>query len=674
MPTLTANDTFQIEYDDQTQQFQTLLADGAGWRAASLPSLPVYGLSSAPNPDLTWHTTLRSQAGGVWLETALTVQQPTTFNPSMILWLGTLDNLDDRQAHTWRNTILRAPTINQQGMGGNDLPAGYFYDHARHTETIVYVDASAFAWSAHRFYTLEVREVYQYAPVARFGFGLVATAPDTAQPIAAGEYVVRWWITQRVRTVIPTPWAAQQQLIAAIAPLLDPQPTLNTDAPGWQQMALNALHDLADTACWTTVGQHTGLRAYVRGSSQVGRDEAVGFELMTQLDVLWPLLLWRQGTQQAQADPLIERLLATLPLFDRPLESFVTNNYPPRAGDTFMDTWYFLENALIKLPWVAYLTQDSRLLGMFFQALKGAQQLAANTHDLFPLFADASDWQARQSVLNVGVSGLYAAGCVLAAQLQPEEAGRYLDEAARTLHTTHALPPHMHTHEPQQLTFAAAAARYLATHRADNTDWPTYRSDYVNLSLRMGYWERDSRVDFYDTRGMFQACASLAYPAFKENVETLVAWPELLREGGAGLPVALMAAFANLQRCHNYAFFDPWLPAAHRTPYSTYIPHENIATHELNRTATFGKELYGTGEVFWSALLFDALGHTDDRDILCLSLEVPCLTLSRIPDRPTRFLLYNPADSERTTTLRTAEAAQSFTLAPHSYRFIVMES
>jgi hypothetical protein len=349
----------------------------------------------------------------------------------------------------------------------------------------------------------------------------------------------------------------------------------------------------------------------------------------------------------------------------------VANNFPPHDHESFMDTWYFFENALIKLPWVAYLTGDEDLRAMFFTALEGARTLADHTGHLFPLFADAADWQPRSSLLNVSVGGLYAAGCVLAYQLSGGETA-HLREAAQALHVMHQLPPHQLTHEPQQLSFAAAAAAFLAqTGYEDTTDWGALAADFVHLALRMGYWSQDPVVPFYDPRGMFQACASLCYPAFKENVEVLIAWPELLRQGIG--QADLMAAFANFQRCHNYAFFDPYLPAEVRRGPCAYVPYEDLATTEFEHTGRLGKELYGTGEVFWSALLFDRLGHVDAPDVLCLCLDVPCLELRPIPpDTERRFLLYNPVEDTRQVVLQSGSAHRSVQLAPASVTVITM--
>ncbi len=628
-----------------------------------------------------WESHFSPKYSGILIQTRLSVRKAVKLNPSMILWLHQLDDMEDRQAHTWRQTILRAPSLNATGLGGNDLPACYLYDHAGHTETICYYPPDQFAWTARRFGDFQMREVFRYHPDARYGLGLTPITTEAEFEFPVGEHHFEWWFTQKKRDTIPTAWEAQTALIEALDPHLDPTPTLIDGAIPWSEMAKNTQSDLKEEACWLTVNGVKGLRAYVKGSSAVGRDHDRGFELMTQLDVLHPLLLWSHMSGHS-ADPLIvDRLLKTLPEFDRPLHHFVANGFPAKEDDTYMDTWYFLENALIKLPWVAHLTQNSTLQAMFLSALKGAQELAHHSNYIFPLFADAQDWKMRGGLLNPSVGGLYAAGCVLGWQITQDEL--WLQEASETLQTFHRLPTQSLTHEPQQLALGAAAAQYLA-----NVDIPLkYTSkgsqiavDLVQLSLRMGYWGRDANIDLYDPRGMFQACASLSYPAYKENVETLFTWPELLKAGqkSAFTPslTRLMAKFINLARCHNYAFFDPYLPEALRHGPCPYIPYEDLATSEFPHSATLGKELYGAGEVFWSALMFDALGTVQNApDTLCLSLNIPMLDLSAVQPtqqfRPEKldFLVYNPTSQGKSITVTTSIGSSSTWIDVFDYSY-----
>jgi hypothetical protein len=664
--------------------FTSRIFDSREWRPGSrTPSRPLAHLRadaceesdgavylSGVESHFSWCTEICAVSGGFRLETTIHVNEPIRLNPAMILWLDVLDNLNDRQAHTWRQTVLRGPTVNQQGLGGNDLPACFLYDQATQTEAVCYFPPSAFAWCPSRFYEFSAREVIAYRPLARYGLGLVANGTETLFDFGPGDHTLVWWFTQRRREGVPSPWEAQRTMIEVLTPLLDALPTKPEHGPSWQEMADGTLHDLENEACWVDAGGRRSLRAYVKGSSAVGRDKAPSFELMTLLDVAWPLALWNQVSPQPAAQSLLDRLTANMPAFYRPAEHFIANNFPLRPGDTFMDTWYFLENALIKWPWVAHLTGDETLKAMFLDALAGATTLAHNTAYLFPLFADASEWRPRNSLLNVSVGGLYAAGHVLAHQMTGETI--HLDEAANALRVMRQLPPHQLTHEPQQLTFAAAACRYLALQRPTSTDnFPQMASDLIYLLLRMGYWDKDPAVPYYDPRGMFQACASLSYPAFKENVESMLSWPELLRDG-LGNP-HLMAGFAHLQRHHNRAFFDAYLPEHLRRGPCSYIPYEDLATAEFSHTAELGKELYGAGEVFWSALLFDALGQVDDPHVLCLSLDVPCLELRTVPTASERrFLLYNPTLEERQVHLVSGDQRRSMTLAPQAIQYAQM--
>ncbi|MFO7323902.1 MAG: hypothetical protein DIU68_019410 [Chloroflexota bacterium] len=682
--------------------FVTEVHENGVWQPASrAPSRPVDALAvgathadgySGNGAGYRWRSTFESRAGGILVRTRLEAERPVSLDPSMVLWVAALDEMDDRQAHTWRQTVLRAPTVNATGLSGNDLPAGYLYDHTTRTETICFFPPDGLAWAERRFCEWALREVFRYHPDARFGIGLLPGTPRQMVELAPGEYVFEWWFTQRARHDVPNPWQAQRALIEAVAPLLDPAPAVLPNAVSWTEAARGAEADLLNEACWVTVNNVTGLRAYVKGSSVVGRDHDRGFELMTQLDVLHPLLVQARLSGHPSPEPVVERLLATLPEFDRAAHHFVANGFPPRPGDTHMDTWYFLENALVKLPWVAHLTGSEQLLAMFRRSLEGAKLLAERCNYVFPLFADALDWQARGSLLNPSVGGLYAAGCVLGWQLTGDR--QWLHEAARALETLYRLPPHLLTHEPQQLSFGAAAARFLAKAAPDvvaGDDWDGMAADLVRLSLRMGYWGRDPGAPFYDPRGMFQACASLAYPAFKENVETLWPWPELLRHGAESAGdgdafnpqlVELMCAFANLARCHNLAFFDPYLPEQLRRGPCPWIPYEDIATTEFPHTAALGKELYGAGEVFWSALLFDALGRCDAPDVLMLSLDVPALDLSMIPGAVTqpgsreewRYLLYNPADADRRVTVTTPLGDREVTLEPRHCFYLTISN
>ncbi|MDQ2743111.1 MAG: hypothetical protein M3Z66_12565, partial [Chloroflexota bacterium] len=160
------------------------------------------------------------------------------------------------------------------------------------------------------------------------------------------------------------------------------------------------------------------------------------------------------------------------------------------------------------------------------------------------------------------------------------------------------------------------------------------------------YWnDRSLRGD--SITGMFQACASLLYPAFKENVESILPWPQLLRSGIGD--ASLLLRILDSQRRNNGAYFDAIRGGE---GVGRFIPYENLGTVELPQEGQIGKEIYGAGEVFWLYLLFEALGRADDPDILVCSLDLPDLgTLAHFPPHSRRFMLFNSAASARTATL-----------------------
>ena len=226
--------------EGQDRALVTSVRHGSGWEPASTagframdslkPAEAGTDYLAGALPGLQWRTQIVPEAGGFWLDTVLRVEHRLDLNPAMILWLGTLDHLNDRQAHTWRQTILRAPTVNQGGLPGNDLAAGYLYDHATLTESICYFPGDAFLWAPWRFYNFTVREVAVYRPTGKYGLGLLPNAPDVLFTLEPGEHRFRWWFAQRRRTTIPSPWEAPRTLIDTLAPLLDPAPSVHPEA------------------------------------------------------------------------------------------------------------------------------------------------------------------------------------------------------------------------------------------------------------------------------------------------------------------------------------------------------------------------------------------------------------------------------------------------------------
>jgi hypothetical protein len=413
----------------------------------------------------------------------------------------------------------------------------------------------------------------------------------------------------------------------------------------WEYVAAGTLRDLkqpqqVQVEVSGPIDFHLGLRAYAKAASNFYNPADDHFELMTVADVLAPLLLYLRLNPDEEAVSLSKRLLTSLPGFHYPSLHYIGNRYPNHPSDTFSDLWYFFENGLIKLAWIAIISSDPILRLMMLDGMQGAITLAQRVNYCFPLFAEFGKPGGPVPVgtpSNYSVAGLYAFGALLAAELSKEPT--YYVEAKRALSAIRHLPVDLMYHEPQQLGFGAATAAVLAQH--NDKDMARLANGLVRAQLRMAYWHEDPYAlkRGYHVRGMLQACASLLYPAFKEEVESVLPWVFLLQSGLG--PTELILKFMNLARQHSFAFFELYLTGhAGNLP---FIPYENLGTTELPEMGSIGKEIYGAGEVFWLYLLFEALAYTEDPDLCIIFLDLlEPKTLAAFPPQRRRFIAYNP--------------------------------
>jgi hypothetical protein len=604
---------------------------------------------------------------GLTFDIHLSLAESLTEAPNLVLWLGPLSTMSDRQALTWRRTFLGGPTRNVQGLAGNDLPALYFFDPATQIETILAYDSLTLSWAVGRLLTLQCREVWEYGDVARYGVGLIGAHG----PFPAGQHQFRWHLWQRASSGLTEPWEAISRLVDTIAPLINGYAMRLPGVISWEEVAMGTLQDLQQPEqAWVEVpgteGPSLGLRAYVKDTPQLYKARDDHFELMTIADVLAPLLLYLRLHPDAQAEGFAKRLLRSLNGFHDPLHHYIGNRYPVHADDTLTDLWYFFENGIIKLAWISIASGDNTLLPILLDGMRGASDLARRVNYCFPLFAEYGNPSGPLpfgTASNYSVAGLYAFGALLVAgQSNYQE---YQKEARRSLWALRHLPLEMMYHEPQQLGFGAAAAALLGQH-GDNemrqlADW------LVRAQLRMAYWHDDPHAlsHGYQVRGLFQACASLLYPAFKEEVESILPWLILLRQGLG--PTELMLKFMNLARQQSFAFFEPYL-TGHEGD-SSFIPYENLGTTELPERGSIGKEIYGAGEVFWLYLIFEALAYANDPEICVIYLDLlESATLVAFPPQRRRFIVYNPR-------VEAWEGMIHFRyLAPRKYSLIVKDA
>jgi hypothetical protein len=619
-------------------------------------SIRLSGSGHGRGPDgasvaYSWVGAVRPYADGLEFEASIDLAGSLAEPPAIELWLGSVATMAHRQTHSFRRTFVAGPIRSTQGLAGNSVPAAYLFDPVTGLETILHVDARALEWAPGRLLSLELRELFEYGTAPRYGIGLI---PSTGFVVPAGRHVVRWRLWQRSVEAAPDSWEASARLVDTLAGALDGHGRPPGDGASWEQAANGAVAGLLDAGqsqvSLTIDGQATlGLRAYTRDATHYYDHDADHTELMTVSDVVAPLLLFRRRHPDPDASELADRLRETLRRFHRPEGHYISNRLPSDGVEPVTDTWYFFLNGLIKIPWVAEISRDETLAAMAIDGLRGAASLADATGDRLPLFADFRPDSGPRPIggaSNASVAGLLAYGALLCDDLGAT-GGAAL--ATRLLTGLRQEPVERCFHEPLQLGFAAAAAARLAD--AGDPSMANLAEVFVRAQLRMLYWDEDPEATAggYAVRGMFEACASLLYPALKENIEAILPWTVLLRSGRG--PTRLLLSVMNLVRHHSLAFFDPLLPRP-RGDASPWIPYENLGTSELPGIGSIGKEIYGAGEVVWAYLLFEAEARADDPAILVLNVDLLERSWLRDEPRPNaRLLVYNPTATRRTCTI-----------------------
>ena len=601
----------------------------------------------SPATDAPWfrfRTTLH-------LPAPVRLRQEARIEPQIITWLSSSSTLMEGQSGSWRRVLLDQPTRNSLGTYGNDLPAVYLLDQTVGIETMMYFDFSEMSWMSAqnlpRFLVYRCSNISQIEKdgTQRLGIGLLANQA-TGNILPEGDVSFTYWLLQRPMTRLLTAQESVARWMQALLPLFEEKLTWPDCATSWKEFAAGTVEDLQDQAsAQIEVQGHTGLRAYVKASSQLWKDAPDNFELMTIADVLWPSLLYLQLHPSASFQRECDDLLADLPAFYHPDTHSISNDLA-RRKDERADSWYPFENSLIKYPMIGSLAGSKETTDHFLDAFRTAQKMAAQYNYLFPIYYQVASLQAEGAGTNYAVGGLYAWAAILANKLTRDQ--QYLEEARRAIHVLYTVPPERLFHEPQELAYGALAAAELGMEQ--EAQYLLYQQ------LRMFYWYSDSSQKSHDIRGMVQAAASILYPAFKENVEAILPWTGVMKRG---IVFEGLLRFMDQQRRNNFYFFED-CSANRKRGSSAFIPFENLGTLELGgMTGNVGKEIYGAGESIWMYLMFEALGQVSDRELMLLNLDLlDAVNAKEFPPRQLNFILYNPTVVMRSATIVISAASQ----------------
>jgi len=661
--------------------FQNFVRISNNWHSATLPNVPLVSgpsfplrASSVSLKDATVFCNGSAQATGLdgnpvmydwnaeitahpknafnWfrfqttlhLPRSIRLKQASRIEPQIIVWLKSNSTLMEGQSGSWRRVLLQQPTRNSLGTWGNDLPAVYLLDQNVGIETLMYFDVGEMDWMSIE--NIPRFLVYRCSSVNRIhgngtqelGVGLIADQA-TGDVLPAGQVKFSYWLLQRPMTELLTEQQAVRRWMEALLPLFEEKLAWPPCASNWKNYATGAIADLQHKAeTQVEVEGRTGLRAYVKESSQLWKQPANNFELMTVADVLWPSLLYLTVHPSPGFRSECNDLISDLPGFYHSDTRSISNDYV-RPSNERADSWYPFENGLVKYPMIGSLAGSKEIVANFLNAFQTAEKMAHDYDYLFPIYYDVATLQAQGAGTNYAIGGLYAWAALIANRLTGEE--RYRDEARSAVCALSTVPADRLFHEPQELAYGALAAAELGMR--EQAEYLLYEQ------LRMFYWYSDPSQKTHDIRGMVQAAASILYPAFKENVEAILPWTAIMKRGI--VPDGLLR-FMDQQRRNNFGFFQNFSGDRSNVAMA-FIPFENLGTLELGgQTGNVGKEIYGTGECIWLYLMFEALGQVSDRELMLVNLDLlDTFDAKQFPPQRLNFILYNPTAEPRSATI-----------------------
>ena len=583
------------------------------------------------------------------LPRAIKLHQGRQVEPQIVIWLTTNSTLMEGQAGSWRRVLLQQPTRNSLGAWGNDLPAVYLLDQNVGIETMMFFDVGDMDWMGIQ--NLPRFLVYRCSSTSRIqtdgtqgmGVGLIADQA-TGEVLPAGEVRFTYWLMQRSVPALLTEQEAVTRWMEALLPVFEERLAWPKCAGTWKDFAGGTTANLQDKAeTEVEADGHTGLSAYVKQTSQLWKQPANNFELMTLVDVLWPSLLYLRLHPSPAFQAECKKFLDDLPGFYHPDTHSISNDFNRPANER-ADSWYPFENALIKYPAIGALAGLEQLKRNFLDAFATAQKMAHEYDYLFPIYYTVSDLKAQGAGTNYAIGGLYAWAALIANKLTNDSA--YRDEAWKAIRALCTVPSERLFHEPQELAYGALAAAELGLQ---------YEAKYLLYEqLRMFYWYSDPSQKTHDIRGMVQAAASILYPAFKENVEAILPWTGIMKRG---IVIEGLLRFMDQQRRNNFSFFEKCSEDRRNVPMG-FIPFENLGTLELGgQTGNVGKEIYGAGECIWMYLMFEALGQVSDRELMMVNLDLLDIhDTQQFPPHQLNFVLYNPTGASRSATMKVPPA------------------
>lgn len=620
---------------------------------------------------------------GEWLRVDLTIESSDSiplemkdgFEPELTWDMGALPPYE-RGDHVWFKLAILNPTRWNDEAFGNDFPATYYYDPYGHYELSAFYDMTAMSWMSFeniaRFMNYRFGFRRRYQPEPAFEIGMFADG-FSGKIFPAGKQSIRYFIKAAPRRDSPTEQDALVRLVDECLPLLPPDTPWPENATSWEDFSQKCTADLMAPNCWGSDEKREFILNYVDGYSpewkeaMAARGFPCNFKSLPCVDsaawVAHPLGIVAALGKEEAYDALLDRILGFLVphLYEGNL--LQDGNHQPVKSQA-AGTWQYFY-ILEELWQISRITGDARLEKRLRDRIDTVMiGLAREVGYVFPL----SFCRATLTKLNNGdghaITGIYASLMLDLYEAHGVEC--YLDEAERSLRVLYNLPVNVLSQESFLLAMAVQAADRMALHRS-----PEYfrkaRDYFLAQTLRMLHWFEDRTTENcrdVSVLGMFQACATILYPAFYENIENLARIAPVLKHMEDSPD--LYNVF-NLARKTNFYFFQRCLPEKYRVSPLDYIPHENVPILEGPQMTTIGQEIYGAGWTFRAYLMWEAFARATDREIMVLNLnsfeEQKFLGRN---DFEVEIAIFNPGDGPRSVELEFPLCSSGWKVTPQS--------
>ena len=516
----------------------------------------------------------------------------------MVIELGEMDPLRFVQYQQWHDVLIAGPTRNVVGNPGNDFPGLYYYDPTTRREHVMMfqgiVDFSSCFLG---------RRIHKDAD----GKSFLELGLFSEQGLSEGITFEHWSRDRAFpqetegdpRDAMPDQWDGLQILMEKSFELMPLQVLHKTY--NWSHAAetcLNTLNRIRKQEYYEhDKSIYVFFETFSSGKDSYGRTVENArllkgtAELICQAGLASALLAYADENPKYAVNfkKLGLELTSTLKHFFDPKTNFFQNTFPPRGEEwtrRVVDTWYSFHN-LYHVMRAAYYANDDELINLAIQAIERAIQFVKACNYQIPLFAkiglldkkgQEDDGQVIGYALNPSVLGMYAKCLVFATNLEPAKEDSYFDEAQLALKLLRRYPLNTLFHQTLQLSWAASAA-----HELGNVQW---REDFTRCLLLSCYRSEKHA-------GLFQGCAGLNYPSFRETVESVEFWPEWLNEVPKNLPLENILCLV-LTKAQNFLVQKSNLKC---------LPNEGLSTFEQPDANKIGVASYAAPQVYELARL-----------------------------------------------------------------------